>query len=75
MRKEASANLNIDEGLKSKPTRKRLAEGHIELESLPGVDSSKEYTLYVQSADELQEFIVAAENGDEETVREYLEEK
>ncbi len=75
MRKEASANLNIDEGLKSTPTRKRLAEGRIELESLPGVDSSKEYKLHVQSADELQEFIVAAENGDEETVRQYLEEK
>ena len=75
MKKEASANLKIDEDLRSKPTRKRLAEGRIELESLPGVDNSKEYTLHVQSADELQEFIVAAENGDEETVRQYLEEK
>lgn len=75
MKKEASAALNVSGNMQGKPTRKRLAEGRIELESLPGVDNSKEYTLQVQSSDELQEFIVAAENGDAETVREYLEEK
>ena len=65
--KEAEAHIEITPEALGQVLRRRAVEGHIEVDSLPGVnaDPGKEYEIKCESMEELQEFLVAMQNDED----------
>ena len=73
----AEAEIKIEQDLIGDPLRKRLAEGSIKIESLPGFNAEpgQEFYLEVDSQEELIEALQALAEGDTETAQKYLRPK
>ena len=70
----AEAEIMVEQNFIAESLRKRAAEGEIGVESLPGfkTEPGDEFEINVSNIGELVEFMNAVQEGDEETVREYL---
>lgn len=72
---EASADVNVQPDSTAQVIRKRLAEGDIEVDNIPFIDTEPgdSFKVKCNSPKEFAEFIEGWQNEDEDTIKKYLE--